>query len=194
MPTSLMNRIRDTRDLVLAELTQGAQARLDQARERHAPFLRIVEAQRPPDVSDDQWKVALDGLGVFLLAGHGDEAERLGWSKDELYRVPELWSQIHLCGATLLISDATVIEISATRIQIKTASGALQSFYRRPAPDFALAYRERIRMAGDDGRKEEVQLRAVEAVINLYRSHHPSVVVDASKAAVLAAIVRSAAR
>jgi hypothetical protein len=62
----------------------------------------------------------------------------------------------------------------------------------RPQPDYALAFRERIRAAGDDGRAEgraeEVRLRALESVVNLYRSHHPDADIDTAKAAVLSAI------
>ena len=49
-------------------------------------------------------------------------------------------------------------------------------------------------MAGEDarkeGREEEVRLRAVEAVVALYRHHHPSADVNTAKAAVLAAIAK----
>jgi hypothetical protein len=54
------------------------------------PLLEAVEAARPPDVTDDLWQTAVDGLRFFLLAGWGAEAERLGWPDDELYRVPPL--------------------------------------------------------------------------------------------------------
>jgi hypothetical protein len=187
MPKPLMNKIRDMRDTVLAELAQGAQARLDQARERHAPFLRTVRA-RPPDMSEDRWEAALDGLRVFLLAGHGDEAERLGWPHDELFRVPPLWSRGDLCGAALRIGDREVVSITSTEIRIKTASGATLGIYRKPAIDYGLAYRTRIKELGDDALKEEPRLRALEAVVNFYRANHPDSDVDTAKAAVLAAI------
>jgi hypothetical protein len=164
---------------------------LDAAWERHTPLLNSIRATRPSDVLNDPWRHTIDGLRIFLLSGLGDEAERLGWPHDELYRVPELWSQIYLCGVGLLIGDSAVTEVTPTRIRIKTVSGATQSFYRKPAVDYGLVYRERIRAAGEDRRKEEVQLRAVEAVVNLYRSHHPDADVDTAKAAVLAAIERS---
>ena len=48
-------------------------------------------------------------------------------------------------------------------------------------------------MVGEDASKEEFQLRALEAVVNLYRSHHPNADVDTAKAAVLAAIKEVAA-
>jgi hypothetical protein len=58
---------------------------------------------------------------------------------------------------------------------------------REPQIDYVLVFRERIKQIGDDGLKEEPRLRALEAVVNLYRSHHPNADVDAAKAAVLAA-------
>jgi hypothetical protein len=49
--------------------------------------------------------------------------------------VPELWSQIHLTGAALLIADREVAQVTADEIVIQTESGSLLSFYRRtPAP------------------------------------------------------------
>jgi hypothetical protein len=100
--------------------------------DRHRALLRDIEKARPPDAADAQWDAAMRGLRTFLAAGHGDEAERLGWPKDGLYNVPKLWSQIHLCGAALLVGDRQVTEITAETIRIRTASGAVLSFYRRP--------------------------------------------------------------
>jgi hypothetical protein len=129
---------------------------------------------------------------IHRTAGHGDEAERLGWPKDELYAIPQLWSQINLCGAALLIGDREVVGITPNEIRVRTSSGATLAFYRKPEVDYALAYRARIKMAGEDSTKEEVQLRALEAVVNLYRSHQPNADIDTAKAAVLAAIKQAA--
>ena len=107
------------------------------------PRRKGFEATRPPDASDDRWQAALRGLSAFVAGGWADQAERLGWTRDELFRVPELWSQIHLTGAALLIGDSEVIEVTPTEIRIRTPSGATQSFYRRPAVD----YRPRVRDA-----------------------------------------------
>jgi hypothetical protein len=74
------------------------------------PLLDSLEEARPPDVADAQWNAAMSGLRAFLVSGHADEALRLGWPPDELYRVPELWSQIHLTGCALLIGDRLVYE------------------------------------------------------------------------------------
>jgi hypothetical protein len=59
-------------------------------------------------------------------------------------------------------------------------------------PDYGLAFHERLRLVGEDGRGAESRLRALEAVVNLYRSHHPRVDFETAKATVLAAIKGSA--
>jgi hypothetical protein len=66
---------------IAAMMKPGSDGRsfLDHVRERDSPLLEAVEAARPPDVTDDRWLTAVDGLKVFPLAGHGDEAESLGW-------------------------------------------------------------------------------------------------------------------
>jgi hypothetical protein len=53
---------------------------------------------------------------------------------------------------------------------------------------YAVAYRARLRELGDDGLKEEPRLRALEAVVNLFRANNPDATIDEAKIAVLAAI------
>ena len=170
-PKPLLNRVREMRDQLVLALTQGAQARLDLARERHRPFLDDVERQRPPDVRDGEWRAAINGLWVFLAAGHGDEAERLGWPRNELYAVPPLWARVDLCGAALAIGDRTVTEITVDAIAIVTASGAVQRIYRKPSIDYGLVFRERLKQFGGDVAKEEFQLRAIEHAVNVCRAN-----------------------
>jgi hypothetical protein len=69
---------------------------LQRARARHASFLREAADAKPADATSRQWRDAIEGLESFLLSGWGDEALRLGWPRDELFKVPELWSQIGL--------------------------------------------------------------------------------------------------
>jgi hypothetical protein len=142
-----------------------------------------VAQRRPPDVRDSDWEAA-------LAAGHAAEALRLGWPEDELFRVPKLWSQ-NFCGAALLIGDREVTEITASRIGIKTSSGAPQGFYRKPQVDYGVAHRARIKSLGDDGLKEEFQLRALEHTVNLYLANHPGAGIDAANAAVRDIIQRN---
>ena len=164
---------------------------LQRARKRHAPFLQEVKGAKPPDVTEREWRRAIEGLESFLFSGWADEAERLGWPKNELYAVPPLWVRGDLCGAGLAIGARIVTEISADAISLLTPSGATLRIYRKPRVDYAVAYRARIGAVGEDGLKEEFQLRALEAVVNLYRANNPSADIDTAKAAVLAAIERS---
>jgi hypothetical protein len=128
----------------------------------------VFQTKQPPDATDVQWDVAMRGLRTFLAAGHGAEAERLGWPKDELYAVPKLWSQIHLCGAALLIGDREVVSITADEIRIRTASGATLAFRRRPQPDYAVAYRQRCKELAHLGH-DEARFRAFDHCIALCR-------------------------
>ena len=155
-----------------------------------APLLAVMEDSRPPDVTNAAWEVAVRGLRAFLAAGYGAEAERHGWPPDELYAVPKAWGNVATCGAGLLIGDGEVISIASNRIGIRTPNGSEQGFYRKPTVDYGVAYRARIKSLGDDGLKEEPRLRALEAVVSLYRNNHPNADVDTAKAAVLAAITK----
>jgi hypothetical protein len=124
--------------------------------------------------------------------GGADEALRLGWPYEELFEVPPSWSCGDLCGVGLLIGDREVVSIRPNEIRIRASSGSVLTFYRKPAVDYGLAYRARVKQLGLDASKEEFQLRALEAVVNLYRSHHPSADVDTAKVAALAAIREAA--
>jgi hypothetical protein len=158
-------------------------------------ILEAAEAARPPDVFDAPWRAAMDGLKVFLLSGHGDEAERLGWPAAELYAVPKLWSQIHLCGVALLIGDREVIEVTADEIRIRTGSGATLAFRRAPPVDYGLAYFSRLKQAGLDATLEETQLRCRESVVRLWLANHPgSSSIDEARVAIDAIITQEKAR
>jgi hypothetical protein len=71
-----------------------------------------------------RWQIAIDGLRRFVSEGWGDQAALLGWGKEELYRVPALWSQIWLTGAALMIGDCKVIAVTEASIVIETRSGS----------------------------------------------------------------------
>jgi hypothetical protein len=144
---------------------------LSAAQERYRPLLEALEAQRPPDEAGYKWRTAMEGLEVFLLSGQGDEALRLGWPHDELYAVPPVWSRVDLCGCALLIGDREVISIEANRIQIKTASGAAQSFYRKPEPDLSLVHRERMKLLQRNLGADEARLRSLDFTIDFARQH-----------------------
>jgi hypothetical protein len=51
---------------------------------------KVCSATAPPDCSEERWTITLRGLRRFLVEGWGDRAALLGWTKDELYRMPFL--------------------------------------------------------------------------------------------------------
>ena len=160
--------------------------------DRHLPLLCDIEEARPPDATDVQWDAAMSGVRRFLATGDADEAMRLGWPHEELFTVPPLWSRVDLCGAGLLIGDREVADITADAIKIKTASGATLSLYRRPQPDLALVYRERLKaLRGLGG--DEPHFRAFDFTVNFCREHS-GCDLEQAKARVRAAIAKAAAQ
>jgi hypothetical protein len=157
--------------------------------DRHFPLLYDIEEARPHDVTDALWDVAMRGLRAFLATGGAEEALRLGWSHDELFGVPPLWASIDRCGVGLLIGDREVVDIAGDRIQIKIASGATLSFYRRPEPDLALVYAERVKLLARNVSETEARARAYDFTVGLCRAHH-GVDLEAAKQMVLAAMRR----
>jgi hypothetical protein len=151
------------------------------------PRRKGFEATRPPDLSDDRWQAAMRGLAAFIAGGWADQAEVAGWARDELFRVPELWSQIHLCGVALLVGDNEVTAVTPNEIRVRTSSGSSQAFYRKPATDFGLVFRERFELIAGSVGAEEGRLRAIEYAVGVYRAQ-TGVGIDAAKCAVLEAI------
>jgi hypothetical protein len=69
---------------------------------------------------ESRWELAMRGLIRFVAKGWADLAALLGWTKDELYRVPALWSRVGLTGAALLIGDKKVAAVTADAIELET--------------------------------------------------------------------------
>lgn len=161
----------------------------DAVRRRLEANAEVLRAVRPPDISNGHWEVALRGLRAFLAAGLGAEAERLGWPRYELYAVPPMWARVDLCGAALLIGDRELVGVTSNEIRIKTASGATLAFYRKPAVDYGLVFRERLKLIRGNyaGHSEEPRLRAVEHTVNTYRAN-TGTDLETAKGAVLSAI------
>ena len=103
-------------------------------------FLRILagreaakiatNAEPPPDCLPRRWTEAQDGLQRFVADGWGDQAALLGWTADELYRVPPVWARVDLTGAALLIADRRVVAVTEASIAIETLSGSQLKFRR----------------------------------------------------------------
>jgi hypothetical protein len=63
------------------------------------------KAEMPRDCTPPRWEAARNGLYRFVQDGWGDRAALIGWTKGELYRVPELWARIDQTGFALLIDS-----------------------------------------------------------------------------------------
>ena len=101
------------------------------------PLSAAFEAQPPSDCSEPRWAMAQYGLQHFVKDGWGDPAALMGWTTEELYRVPPVWSRVDLTGAALLIGDRKVVAVTEASIAIETRSGIASQV----SPDRAGAYR-----------------------------------------------------
>ena len=88
------------------------------------------EARAPADCTEERWAVAQYGLQHFVNQGWCDQAALLGWSVEELYRVPPVWSRVDLTGAALSIGRSKVVAITEASITIETRSGSHLKFRR----------------------------------------------------------------
>jgi hypothetical protein len=95
-----------------------------------------LAADPPPDCEDrfgppgdygirqPLWDIVLSGLHRFIGQGWADQCALLGWTKDELYRVPPLWARVDLTGAGLMIGDRKVLAVTADHIVTTTQTGS----------------------------------------------------------------------
>jgi hypothetical protein len=84
----------------------------------------------PPDCDPRKWRTAVEGARRFVADGWSDKAALMGWTAEELYSVPLLWSRIDLCGAALLIGERRVIAVTEASIAVETYSGSRLKFRR----------------------------------------------------------------
>jgi hypothetical protein len=98
--------------------------------ERKGAAPRPRDPTAPPDCRSDRWATAFKGSERFVADGWASKATALGWTFEELFRVPSLWSQIYLTGAALLIGDKKVIAVTEASIAVETQSGSRLKFRR----------------------------------------------------------------
>jgi hypothetical protein len=130
----------DGRGLILEADTSPPPDVLEALRAAKPDLLRILigreaakaasEAAAPPDCPERRWAQAQYGLHRFVGERWGDQAARLGWTIEELYRVPRVWARVSLTGAALLIGDRRVVAITEAAIVIETRSGSHLKFRR----------------------------------------------------------------
>jgi hypothetical protein len=91
------------------------------------PGFVAVAVSRPPE----KLRIARAGRDRFVAEGWAEKALAHGWSKRELFALPDRWSRVDLCGVAWLVGDRRVISATGDAIAIETASGARIKFYRR---------------------------------------------------------------
>ena len=89
-----------------------------------------LNAAAPPDCLPQRWVAAQESLRRFVRDGWCDQAALLGWTADELYRVPPLWSRVDLTGAALLVGERRIVALTEASIVIETLSGSRLKFRR----------------------------------------------------------------
>lgn len=78
----------------------------------------------------ERWERSREGALNF--AGQwSSEADRLGWSFDELFAVAEPFARVDLQGAAWFIDDAIVIDVTAAAITLRRSSGSITRIYRK---------------------------------------------------------------
>jgi hypothetical protein len=93
------------------------------------PGFVAVAVSRP----SEKQRIARAGRDRFVTEGWAEKALAHGWSKRELFALPDRWSRIDQCGVAWLVGERRVIGATADAITIETASGARLRFYRRAA-------------------------------------------------------------
>ena len=89
-----------------------------------------LNATAPLDCLPRRWTEAQDGLRRFVNSDWADQGALLGWTAEELYRVPPVWARVDLAGAALLIGDRRVIAVTESSISIEALSGSRLKFRR----------------------------------------------------------------
>jgi hypothetical protein len=90
--------------------------------------MQAIGADRPPDCDPRKWRAAIEGARRFVADGWSDRAALMGWTADELYRVPPVWSRIDLCGAALIIGDSHLVAVTEASVVIETHRGSRLKF------------------------------------------------------------------
>ncbi len=98
----------------------------------------IAHLQKMPPLdgfSFPQWRRVQQGCAT-LLASHGKEMRRLGWTAEDGFGVhPDVpVAGVHCYGLGIVLGDSRVIEMTDKFARLLLRSGVTQSFTRLPSP------------------------------------------------------------
>lgn len=97
-------------------------------------FQKVCHMTPPIGILPSRWAQIAVNTDHFLTK-HGADAARLGWTTLDLFGVggdaPD--HRIDLMGLVPLIGGAEVLELSEKTARLRTVTGSIQTFYRKPA-------------------------------------------------------------
>jgi hypothetical protein len=97
--------------------------------------LARLDPNKPPgDIPPRRWLRFIDDCGHFLDTGWAERAATLGWGPLDLFGCDRErpFARVDHLGLLWLRNGCSILELRRDRAILKTESGALQTFYRRP--------------------------------------------------------------
>jgi hypothetical protein len=132
--------VRLDRGQLIAEADELPSAIITELRAVRPGLMRLLRArqaaemalrtERPEDCWMHRWAEAQRGLAGFVHNGWSDRCVLLGWTPEELFRLPVPWARVDLCGCAWLIGDKKVLMATADHIVISASQGSMLKFRR----------------------------------------------------------------
>jgi hypothetical protein len=95
---------------------------------------RLAPADPPAEVPPRRWLRFIDDCGRFLDAGWAARAAALGWGPLDLFGCDRErpFARIDHMGLLWLVNGGSILDLHRDRAVLKTESGVLQTYRRRP--------------------------------------------------------------
>lgn len=98
-------------------------------------FAKLDRSRRPKEIAAPEWLRLINNVGRFLDSWAA-RAVAEGWTPEDLFgvRPRALGSWYGLHGLVAALGMAEVVELFPDRATLRAPTGALQTYYRHPAP------------------------------------------------------------